>query len=176
VRLTNGSDPKKIAAELGRVLPPDVTIAPPAQRGEQVDKMLAGFQLNLQAMSLVSLLVGMFLIYNTVAASVVRRRTEIGILRSLGASRREIRALFLAEALALGAVGVGMAGYSWPAPWSAVADTISSLYVLLSVQQVVIAPWIWASALLLGLGSRRLLVAGGTARWIGRDPASRRAD
>ena len=49
--------------------------------------MLAGFQLNLAAMSLVSLLVGMFLIYNTIEASVVRRRSEIGILRSLGATR-----------------------------------------------------------------------------------------
>ncbi len=74
--------------------------------------MLAGFQLNLQAMSLVSLLVGMFLIYNTIEASVVRRRSEIGILRSLGVTRREIRWLFLGEAAVLGAIGiaVGMAG------------------------------------------------------------------
>ena len=84
LRLTKGSDPAKIATELQKGLPPDVTVAAPAQRGEQVEKMLAGFQLNLQAMSLVSLLVGMFLIYNTIEASVVRRRSEIGILRSLG--------------------------------------------------------------------------------------------
>ena len=45
-------------------------------------------------MSLVSLLVGMFLIYNTIEASVVRRRNEIGILRSLGATRTEVRCAF----------------------------------------------------------------------------------
>ena len=157
LRLTNGSDPAKIAVELQKSLPPDITVAAPARRGEQVEKMLAGFQLNLQAMSLVSLLVGMFLIYNTIEASVVRRRSEIGILRSLGVTRREIRWLFLGEAAVLGAVGiaVGMAGGYLLARWfvGTVAETISSLYVLLSVQQVVVSPWIWSSALLLGLAS-----------------------
>ncbi len=112
LRLTDGAAPDLVAAELKRQLPSDVTVAPPAQRGEQVAKMLAGFQLNLEAMSLVSLLVGMFLIYNTIEASVIRRRTEIGILRSLGVTRAEVRLLFLGEAAVLGAIGIaaGMAG------------------------------------------------------------------
>ncbi|MBA3544001.1 MAG: FtsX-like permease family protein [Chthoniobacterales bacterium] len=154
LRLTNGSDPQEVATDLTRRLPPDLTVAPPAQRGEQVGKMLAGFQLNLQAMSLVSLLVGMFLIYNTIEASVIRRRSEIGILRSLGVTRAEVRMLFLAEAAVLGALGIalGMAGgyLLARALVGTVAETISSLYVLLSVQQVVVAPWIWASGVLLG--------------------------
>lgn len=154
LRLTKGSDSPKIAAELRQKLPPDVTVAPPAQRGEQVEKMLAGFELNLQAMSLVSLLVGMFLIYNTIEASVIRRRHEIGILRSLGGTRAEVRALFLGEAAVLGLIGIalGMAGgyFLARALVGTVADTISSLYVLLSVREVVVAPWIWLSALLLG--------------------------
>jgi putative ABC transport system permease protein len=157
LRLTEGSDPGKIAAALRRQLPPDCTVAAPAQRGEQVGKMLAGFQLNLQAMSLVSLLVGMFLIYNTIEASVVRRRNEIGILRSLGVTRTEVRWLFLAEAAVLGAIGiaVGLAGgyFLARALVGTVAETISSLYVLLSVREVRVAPWIWSSAVLLGLAS-----------------------
>jgi ABC-type antimicrobial peptide transport system permease subunit len=79
--------------------------ASPAQRTEEVEKMLGGFELNMTAMSLVSLLVGMFLIYNTVSASVVRRHHEIGILRSLGVTRNEVRTLFLGEAVVLGAIG-----------------------------------------------------------------------
>ena len=157
LRLTNGSDPAKVAAGLRKTLPPDISVATPAQRGEQVEKMLAGFQLNLAAMSLVSLLVGMFLIYNTIEASVVRRRSEIGILRSLGVTRREIRWLFLGEAAVLGAIGIalGMAGgyFLARALVGTVADTISSLYVLLSVQSVVVSPWILSSALLLGFVS-----------------------
>ncbi len=157
LRLTEGSDPQKIAVALRTKLPPDVTVAAPAQRGEQVGKMLSGFQLNLQAMSLVSLLVGMFLIYNTIEASVIRRRHEIGILRSLGVTRGEVRALFLGEAAVLGLVGIllGLAGgyFLARALVGTVAETISSLYVLLSVREVVVAPWIWVSALLLGFCS-----------------------
>lgn len=157
IRLPEGGNSQEIAARLRHELPADVTVAPTAQRGEQVGKMLAGFQLNLQAMSLVSLLVGMFLIYNTIEASVIRRRTEIGILRSLGVTRGEIRALFLGEAAVLGllGIGVGLAGGYFLARGlvGTVAETISSLYVLVSVREVVVAPWIWASAIILGLFS-----------------------
>ena len=157
LRLRNTMDPKAIASELRKITPADVTVATPARRGEQVDKMLSGFQLNLQAMSLVSLLVGMFLVYNTIEASVVRRRNEIGILRSLGATRSEVRWLFLGEAAVLGMAGIALGlvgGYFLArALVGQVAETISSLYVLISVQNISIAPWIWLSAVLLGLGS-----------------------
>lgn len=157
LRLIPGRDPEKIVAELRQKLPPDVRVAAPAQRGREVEKMLAGFQLNLEAMSLVSLLVGMFLIYNTVEASVIRRRHEIGILRSLGATRGEVRCLFLGEAVALGTIGIalGLAGGYLLARGlvGTVAETISSLYVLLSVRELSVGPWIWTSAILLGLFS-----------------------
>ncbi|HEX3817765.1 MAG TPA: FtsX-like permease family protein [Chthoniobacterales bacterium] len=157
LRLTKSADAQKVAAKLRKIVPADAIVAAPAQRGAEVDKMLAGFQLNLTAMSLVSLLVGMFLIYNTIEASVVRRRKEIGILRSLGASRSEVRWLFLSEAAVLGAIGIalGLAGGFFMARLlvGAVAGTISSLYVLVSVQQILIAPWVWLSAILLGFAS-----------------------
>jgi putative ABC transport system permease protein len=157
LRLTNNADPRKVTAALRQIVPADTTVAAPAQRGEAIGKMLAGFQLNLAAMSLVSLLVGMFLIYNTIEASVVRRRNEIGILRSLGATRAEIRWLFLGEAAVLGVLGIaaGMIGgyFLARALVGTVAETISSLYVLVHVRELQIAPWIWISAFLLGLGS-----------------------
>ncbi|CAN5617276.1 FtsX-like permease family protein [soil metagenome] len=142
-------------AQLREVVPPDASVASPAQRNQQVENMLGGFQLNLTAMSLVSLLVGMFLIYNTVSASVVRRRKEIGILRSLGVTRNEVRVLFLSEAAVLGLIGagVGMAGGVLLAQVlvGTVAQTISSLYVLLSVREVALTPWMFGSAAVLGL-------------------------
>ena len=145
----------EVVESLRALVPPDASIASPAQRNQQVENMLGGFQLNLTAMSLVSLLVGMFLIYNTVSASVVRRRREIGILRSLGTTRNEVRALFLGEAAALGAVGVvvGCAGGVLLAQVlvGTVAQTISSLYVLLSVRETALAPWMFVSAAVLGL-------------------------
>lgn len=127
----------ELAEELAKLVPADVQILAPAQRSNQVQRMLAGFQLNLTALSMVSLLVGMFLIYNTIAASVVRRRAEVGILRALGASRAEVQALFLGEAAVLGLCGiaVGIVGGFLLAGTlvRAVAQTISSLYLALSI-------------------------------------------
>ncbi|HEY2102902.1 MAG TPA: FtsX-like permease family protein [Chthoniobacterales bacterium] len=123
-------------------LPADVEIAAPAQRSEQVDKMLASFQLNLTAMSLVSLFVGGFLIFNTITASVARRHREIGILRSLGVSRLQVGAIFFGEAL-VGIVGGTLLGLAIGTLLArgligAVSETVSSLYVLLSVREVVV--------------------------------------
>ena len=157
LQLTDPRQRKIMAETLRAHLPPDLLVATPAQRGEQVGNMLAGFQLNLTAMSLVSLLVGMFLIYNTVSASVVRRRSEIGILRSLGVTQNEVRALFLGEALLLGTIGsaLGLAGGLILARGlvGRVAETISSLYVLLSVSETALTPAMFASAAAIGLGS-----------------------
>ena len=71
----------------GKKLPPDVIVQAPDRRNRQIEKMIGAFQLNLTALSLIALLVGMFLIYNTVATAVVRRRHEIGVLRALGTER-----------------------------------------------------------------------------------------
>ena len=157
LRLTESRERDTVIANLPGLLPPDATIETPAQRGEQVQNLLGGFQLNLTAMSLVSLLVGMFLIYNTVSASVVRRRSEIGILRSLGVTRNEIRALFLSEACALGLIGA-LAGLIGGYLLSrvlvgTVSETISSLYVLLSVREARVTPWMFGSAAVVGLFS-----------------------
>lgn len=157
LRMTNPRDREKTVAELRKVLPKDAAVRTPAQRTEEVDKMLAGFELNLSAMSLVSLVVGMFLIYNTVSASVARRRREIGILRSLGVTRNEVRGLFLGEAISLGLIGVllGLVGGTLLAQLlsRAVAETISSLYVLLNVKEVALEPRSFALAGIIGLGS-----------------------
>lgn len=157
LKLTQPSKREVVIAALRQVLPKDARIAAPAQRTEEVEKMLGGFELNLTAMSLVSLLVGMFLIYNTVSASVVRRHHEIGILRSLGMTRREIRGLFLAEAMVLGAIGstLGLIGGLILARVlvGTVAETISSLYVLVNVREVTLQPWTFALAWIVGLGA-----------------------
>ena len=107
--------------------------------------MLGAFQLNLTALSLISLLVGMFLIYNTVATAVVRRRHEIGVLRALGlsglagagASSWPRRSCSASPARLLGLVlGVVLAGQLV----GAVSQTITSLYILASIQNLFVSP------------------------------------
>ncbi len=146
------------ATELAKLVPADVTVSPPGQRSGQVERMLAGFELNLGALSLISLLVGMFLIYNTIAASVVRRRVETGILRALGASRAEVQALFLGEAVLFGIFGVllGIVGGVVLARFllgREIARVISTLYLLVSVDRYFLTPLLVGSAFFFGLGS-----------------------
>jgi putative ABC transport system permease protein len=84
---------------LARSLPVSVTVAPQGARTDENRKMLAAFRWNLHVLSYIALMVGAFLIYNTISISVVRRRNEIGVLRALGATRGFITRGCLAEAL-----------------------------------------------------------------------------
>ena len=102
------------------------------QRRATLSDMLRAFRLNLQALSLLALFVGIFLVYNTAMFAVVSRRKDAGILRSLGANRREVIFAFLSEILFLGALGGalgGIAGYFLSRfLTNLVAGTISNLY------------------------------------------------
>ena len=69
--------------------------SPASSARATLSDMLRAFRLNLQALSLLALFVGVFLVYNTAMFAVVSRRRDAGILRSLGASRREIIFAFL---------------------------------------------------------------------------------
>lgn len=96
-------------AAVRAALPAGFFLQKPGARGEENQRMLRAFRWNLRVLSYISLVVGAFLIYNTISISVVRRRAEIGILRALGAGRGAIFGVFLTEALCFGIVG-GAAG------------------------------------------------------------------
>ena len=135
-------DPLKIseaAEQLSRIAP-ELSIGPPRQRSEQMGKMIAAFQLNLSALSMVSLLVGVFLIHNTVWTSVARRRTQIGIMRALGLTRWRVRAIFLGEALLYALPGVLLGAVSGvllaQKLTGAVQQTVTSLYALVNVDRL----------------------------------------
>ncbi|MFP5228131.1 MAG: FtsX-like permease family protein [Acidobacteriota bacterium] len=87
------------------VLPPGVQLLPQGSGTAANRRMLAAFRWNLRILSYIALLVGAFLIYNTISVSVVRRRAEIGIVRALGAGRRAVLLAFLAEAALFGIAG-----------------------------------------------------------------------
>jgi putative ABC transport system permease protein len=95
-------------AAIGDRLPKGLTATTPSRRGRQVEKMLSAFHLNLSALSWVALVVGLFLVYNTATVSVLTRRDEVGMLRALGVTKRQIAGLFLAEAAVMGLVGTGL--------------------------------------------------------------------
>lgn len=86
-------------------LPEGVQLRHAGASTDENRKMLAAFRWNLRLLSYIALIVGSFLIYNTISVSVVRRRAEIGIVRALGASRRQVLVAFLLEAAFIGSSG-----------------------------------------------------------------------
>jgi putative ABC transport system permease protein len=118
---------------LRRALPDGVTLAPQGARTGENRRMLAAFRWNLRVLSYIALVVGAFLIYNTISVSVVRRREEIGIMRALGATRVGVLGAFLLEAaclgLAGGILGVALGRLMAAASVRLVAATVESLYV-----------------------------------------------
>jgi putative ABC transport system permease protein len=87
------------------VLPAGVDVRPQGTGTSENRRMLAAFRWNLRLLSYISLVVGAFLIYNTISVSVVRRRPDIGIVRALGAGRAAILAAFVGEAACFGLAG-----------------------------------------------------------------------
>jgi putative ABC transport system permease protein len=91
--------------ELSARLGPGFQVDPPSGRGRQFEAMLAAYSMMVGISSLFALFIGMFIIYNSFAIAVTQRRSEIGILRALGATRGQIRWLFLGESAVTGLIG-----------------------------------------------------------------------
>ncbi|MBV9105791.1 MAG: FtsX-like permease family protein [Verrucomicrobia bacterium] len=156
-RISDPNNHEPVEKRIRTLVPPDALVQEPGARSAQVEQMLSGFELNLTALSMISLLVGVFLIYNTVTASVVRRRSEIGILRALGASRAKVRCLFLGEAALYGMIGsvVGCVGGVLMSNFlvRTVSTTVTNLYVLTSIDHFYFPFWQIPVVLTVGMGS-----------------------
>jgi putative ABC transport system permease protein len=151
------------AAQLGGLLPPSARIVPVEARSGTIEEMTAAFRLNLLALSLLALVVGLFLIYNTMTFSVVQRRPLFGTLRCLGVTRREVFALVLSEALVVGvlgsALGLGLGVLMGRGAVQAVTQTIADLYFVVTVQDVEIAVSSLVKGVLLGILATVLVAA-----------------
>lgn len=121
-------------------LPAGASIAAVAARSGTIEQMTAAFRTNLTALSLLALVVGLFLIYNTMTFAVVQRRPLFGTLRCLGVTRREVFLLVLSEALVVGllgaALGLALGLILGQAAVRAVTQTINDLYFVLTVRGV----------------------------------------
>ncbi len=126
-------------------------------RTQTVEQMTRAFELNLTALSLLALVVGAFLIYNTMTFSIVQRRNLIGRLRALGVTQRQIFGLVIGEAAILGVVGTGIGLLLGIVLASGLvqllAQTINDLYFVVQVSELSITPWILMKGSLLGIGT-----------------------
>jgi putative ABC transport system permease protein len=146
-------------AELEQALAPllsaTTTLEARRSQASTAEQMTRAFRLNLQALSLLALLCGAFLIYNTMTFAVVQRRPVLAILRALGTTRREVFLLILGEAALIGAVGtiLGELAGVWLGRGliERVTQTINDLYFVVDVRQVAIDPWTLVKGGFLGL-------------------------
>lgn len=147
-------------ARIEALLPRDAQLLPAETRTDSMAQMSAGFHTNLTAMSLLALVVGMFLIYNTMTFTVLQRRALFGNLRVLGVTPRSILALIMLEAALLGAfgtllgllLGIGLG----QGLVQLVTRTINDLYFALSVSQLTLTPTPVIKGLIIGLAATLL--------------------
>lgn len=143
------------AGRLEAALPTGIRLESAGNEAQAAQQLTAAFSLNLTALSLLALVVGMFLIYNTMSFSVLRRRMVFGTLRTLGVSGGELRFQVLFEAILIGAVG-SLCGIllGWALSKGAVAlvsQTINDFYFLVSVRQTALSFGIVGKSVALGL-------------------------
>lgn len=103
--LSEGARDQDVEAAVSRGLPPGLFVQVPAARGAMGQETLRPTETGLTALSVVSLVAGAFVILNTFRMNLGERRRQIAILRSIGATRRQILSMVLREAVVLGTVG-----------------------------------------------------------------------
>ncbi len=149
-------DARDWRAVLAPHLPPAASILPAGTGTADSRRMLGAFRWNLRMMSYATILVGAFLIYNTVSAWIVRRRPQIGIVRAVGASRAMVRTAFLFEGVVFGALGVaaglGLGRLLAIGALDAVGQTVSAIYVSSTPGEIAFRPWTVGVALVAGVG------------------------
>lgn len=145
----------KSADKIQKKLPSHLKIRKKEDIFRNQKSLIASFRYNLQFISLVAILVGIFLLYNTIFISVVKRRTEIGILRGIGADRKTIIILFAVQGILLGISGslLGILFGQLTAYFSVIAveKTISIMYSTISISDYIITGRDVIMVLLLGL-------------------------
>ncbi|MBI2149806.1 MAG: FtsX-like permease family protein, partial [Acidobacteria bacterium] len=97
-------------------------------------------------------------IYNSFAIAVTQRRSEIGILRALGATRGQVLGLFLLESAIAGLIGSLLGAALGIATAWATASYMSTIVeqtvgVAQRVQELTVDPWLVAAGIAIGLGA-----------------------
>ncbi|MGK5082931.1 FtsX-like permease family protein [Bdellovibrionota bacterium FG-1] len=100
-----GEDIDQVAQRINHAVGSGYRAERPETQNENMERMVKTYQVMLTFFSTLALLVGLFLVTNSVSIAVAERKREIGTLRALGATRGGILTLFLSEAVVMGAMG-----------------------------------------------------------------------
>ncbi len=157
LELVKGVSADAAKAELQRLTGARGHVDRPSKRAAQVAKMAKSFQVGLQMQGMIAMFVGIFLIYNAVSVSIAQRKREIGILRSVGVTRRRVAGVFLVEALLIGlvgsALGIPLGGVIARAVVGQFAPSVSQFYENISAPPPRIGSTLAIAGAFIGLGA-----------------------
>ena len=105
LRVRDGVTIDECQRALQSALGPGFEVAPPGSRSQHFEALMRSYSMATTISSLFALIVGMFIIYNSFEIAVTHRRSEIGILRALGATQSQVRRVFLLESTIAGLIG-----------------------------------------------------------------------
>jgi putative ABC transport system permease protein len=164
LEIAPGSDPEQVAAQVTAALQGRAEVWTAATYDHYTGEMLAGSVLAFSLCGLGAQVVGLFLLYNVFSVSITERRRELGVLRAMGATRGQLRGVFLVEACVLGLVGVGMGiPLGWALAQSALGPmqkVVSDVFFPMPDVSLRLRPGTILSAVVAGLGTTLL------AAWI----------
>jgi len=159
-------------AAIKAALGPSFEVEPPSARGRHFESLLSSYSMAMTVTSLFALIVGMFIIYNSFAIAVTQRRSEIGILRALGATRGQVQRLFFLESLVAGSVGSVLGAFAGVAMAAGITQYMSTVLEQTAgftqrVTELAVDPILIATALAIGI------VTSTFAAWIPARSAAR---
>ncbi|HST48521.1 ABC transporter permease [Jatrophihabitans sp.] len=153
---TAGVSQAELAHRIGAVLPAGTEAitgkAITAENQSAIRKALSFFNTFLLIFAVIALLVGGFMMFNTFAITVAQRTRENGLLRALGASRRQVLGSVLIEAFLVGLIAslVGMVAGVGVAV--GLKNLLKATGVDIPAQGVVVRPGTEIIALVVGIG------------------------
>lgn len=103
-----GAAPAAVADRLRGALPQTLTIQEPAQRGTSYQSIFGSFQAMVTGLSLLCLVAGLYIIYNTTSTGVLHRALVYAGLRVIGADARQLFRMLMLEAIVVSMVGTAL--------------------------------------------------------------------
>jgi putative ABC transport system permease protein len=155
VTLQPGADVEQVRERLQTLVGERADVQTIDTSRQLVADVTAGLEIGFALGGVAALVVGLFLVYNALSVSVAERRHDIGILRSMGATRQQVAGLFVTEALVMGLVGSALGlPVGWLLAWlvsGPMANVISEL--MIPVEATVVALPVWLMVLAVSSGS-----------------------
>jgi putative ABC transport system permease protein len=112
LRLRPGTDVDALRQRLQSRLPAGLVVGRPEASVAASESLSRSYRVNLNVLALVALFTGGLLVFSTQALAVVRRRSQLALLRVLGMTRRQLAMVLVVEGAIVGVVGsaLGLAG------------------------------------------------------------------